>query len=478
MESEEIARLKAIVQEQEEKLQVAAKFGRDLLTKNEKLEETLHGLEAERDRDRSRAEEREEENSYLRKRLEDMERQIEDGSAGLSADLSRRLVEAERQHKVQEAKIEKLSDENADLKERCQVLSSQLKDAETLTAMIGSENEKMKAERDQTQGNYLEFSKLQADHEKLLDTYMNCKTVHEKLQKEYAVVQRKASSDHIELEKLREAMDAMKLERGELQRKLEGSSATQSEDQEKRATEIKQLKQEKEETLIQLESVEWDRKQLRNQYLVLVKENQKLYKEQEEHQEFLDEARNTVNTLRRALEENQASNGSSPSLLGELEAGLNKRIEAEKEKKKEQEIDGKSPANEMKDCEVEYFFLAVTAVRISMATQYPHQSDPLNQISAKTLFDLCNKSHVPFHQWHEWLHREMYARLKWGPKIPPKGPAGPRAKPRDRGNAPQQQRQEASEPESSLKDLFGAFGKQLQGVGGTSEGNGQQKRGW
>jgi len=56
---------------------------------------------------------------------------------------------------------------------------------------------------------------------------------------------------------------------------------------------------------------------------------------------------------------------------------------------------------------------ATTAVKICMATQYPHHSDALFLISAQDLFKKCVEDDVPFHNWHEWLFQELFGNLKW-----------------------------------------------------------------
>tara|TARA_R110002050_G_scaffold300185_1_gene468085 strand:+ start:1521 stop:1715 length:195 start_codon:yes stop_codon:yes gene_type:complete len=55
---------------------------------------------------------------------------------------------------------------------------------------------------------------------------------------------------------------------------------------------------------MELENIKWEKKQFQQQCVSLAKENQKLEKEREEQTEFLDEARSTVSSLRRALDEN------------------------------------------------------------------------------------------------------------------------------------------------------------------------------
>jgi hypothetical protein len=97
--------------------------------------------------------------------------------------------------------------------------------------------------------------------------------------------------------------------------------------------------------------------------------------------------------------------------LEELEAGLAKRIEVDRTEKK-------TLASGMENWE-EYFYLvieneiemlkgwslflivnafqAATAVRISLAVQHPHQSDPIHE-NTKVLFERCMQDDVPFHQ--------------------------------------------------------------------------------
>mmetsp|Transcript_4455 Transcript_4455/g.6687 ORF Transcript_4455/g.6687 Transcript_4455/m.6687 type:complete len:190 (-) Transcript_4455:17-586(-) len=140
---------------------------------------------------------------------------------------------------------------------------------------------------------------------------------------------------------------------------------------------------------------------------VLAKENHSLHKEREEYVHFLNDARTSVDTyLSSAQQQPQAqSAANSGGLLGELQKDIENRLESEKKKQ---------PAGQqnsgLKDVE-EFFFWAVSTIKISLAIKYPHRVDKACQVTPRQLWNEATEAKLEFHEWYQWLLERLTKEL-------------------------------------------------------------------
>mmetsp|Transcript_27588 Transcript_27588/g.42472 ORF Transcript_27588/g.42472 Transcript_27588/m.42472 type:complete len:162 (-) Transcript_27588:9-494(-) len=118
-----------------------------------------------------------------------------------------------------------------------------------------------------------------------------------------------------------------------------------------------------------------------------------------------------------------AETDSGGNILSELEKELESRIGAEtKPEPKEpgtEEIETvatpkpvqKAPVGAPENCE-EYFFLAVTAIKISCAMKAPIEATGAFRVNADALYQQLLESEVPFHEWYEWIKKQFERKLE------------------------------------------------------------------
>eukprot|EP00008_Paramoeba_atlantica_P010239 CAMPEP_0201489580 /NCGR_PEP_ID=MMETSP0151_2-20130828/22891_1 /ASSEMBLY_ACC=CAM_ASM_000257 /TAXON_ID=200890 /ORGANISM="Paramoeba atlantica, Strain 621/1 / CCAP 1560/9" /LENGTH=493 /DNA_ID=CAMNT_0047875213 /DNA_START=73 /DNA_END=1554 /DNA_ORIENTATION=- len=416
----EIRQLRAKLAKRDEDAQLAGKIGKELLQQNEKSNEIIHALENERARhiddiqklkDREAAAIRLMENlkAVADEKTAELEKIHEKMGAFASLGLDQAMKQmkaeiskADRQMEQERERYNALLEDYHELQAKEDVLRSQLREAESFTATLETTSDALKRDKERLIVAEEKNERIERENRMLKEEIYelrNQKAIEEdavKALKKEVQVQSK-SGKMISNQKI-----SLEAEKCDLKRQLDELRQNHQSELQRKANELRAARRDFEGQRNELNQIMTEKKKLSEHCLSLARENQALYKQQEEHQIFLDEARRTVKRLQFEMEQ---SVDSSPSLLGELEAGLAKRIEVDREKTEKRNVDG------MEHCE-EYFFLAATAVRIGMAVQYPHHSDPLFQISAKILFEKCMREDVPFHKWHEWLHNQFDKEIK------------------------------------------------------------------
>ena len=262
------------------------------------------------------------------------------------------------------------------------------------------------------------------------------KDQHSSLVKEYEALKESEKSARLTIAQNMKKFEAEKLAlESELKKLRTQSLSSMSEENKTQA-----LKAQFEKTLRELEeSKKQNSELLQSKHSMeeavtsLVKQTQELRVENEEQLAFLQQARDTIQALKRerdeqATDEHVAGGGSS--LLDELEANMSNKIKSQSSRPAkpvmQNTVDGKkfgfflffpfdipffSVQGAPENCE-EYFLIAQTAVKIGLAIKFPHKSDEVFRVRGIDLYYKCLNSHVPFHQWHLWISRTLHSMLK------------------------------------------------------------------
>merc|ERR1712137_1337184 len=69
------------------------------------------------------------------------------------------------------------------------------------------------------------------------------------------------------------------------------------------------------------------------------------------------------------------------------------------------------PIGAPENCE-DYFFLAVTAIKISCAMKAPVGSAGAFRVNTEQLYEQCLDAEIPFHEWYEWVKSQFDERLQ------------------------------------------------------------------
>jgi len=351
---------------------LAGRFGKELLLQTEKANAIIVSLEKERTEllDQNRSLQSSSSVSIISslkesldvktQELEELREQlkapgIEEIILHMRADLakSERLLEEERR------KYRQLFEEFSELQARDELCQAQLRESENFITTLQSTSEILKKDNQQ----YLHFEEkidlLTKENRKLQDEVDELKGQKGTLDKFCADLKQEVSQQLRLVKRLSDEKDGIEKERNELSQQIREMKNVQGSDAQKRISDLKTIKEELEKTRAEVSAIKKEKKMLEDHCISLTKENQVLYKEKEENKAFLDEAQQTVKRLQSAMEENDISNStSSPSLLGELGAEINKRIELQEKKNesKNKESTSSAAAAGMANCE-EYFFL-------------------------------------------------------------------------------------------------------------------------
>jgi len=113
-----------------------------------------------------------------------------------------------------------------------------------------------------------------------------------------------------------------------------------------------------------------------------------------------------------------AGGAGEENILSELEKELENRIGAEKTLDKPEKPVAEAPQKSTKapvdapENSEEYFFLAVTAVKISCAMKAPVGAVGAFRVNADALYQQLLEAEVPFHEWYEWIKKQFERRLE------------------------------------------------------------------
>ena len=349
--------LELALKEEEQKVMQAALFGKQLLDKTRELEEVTATLRQENALLQQHGEA---ERAELQTKVDRMERQLQDAS-----NANERLLE----------EVTQRTDELARAQTSLKGGVAQNEELATLRA----ENDALKANS----------SKMKSEEKSATLAAMQASRVWE--------------DERTQMRKELESMRASAASAGQEASKR----ATASEQLGGVAAELEEMKHRNGDLLAEKRSME-------EAVTSLVRQTQELQHENEEQMAFLEQARDTIAALRTERDAAVAGGGGGggvstggSSLLDELEANMNSKIQQKEAKPQRLDAGDGAPEN----CE-EYFLIAQTAVKIGLAMKYPHKSDEVFKVRGIDLYYKCLNSHVPFHQWHLWISRTLHSMLK------------------------------------------------------------------
>jgi len=392
-----VQQLKEKLAQKEKELQLAGTFGKQLLQQSEANNVTIQGLQNE--------------NEDLKAELEAMKEKMGTfASLGLDQAMQKlkdEVARAEKQIQAEKERYNALQEEKRELVVKEEVLRSQLREAEAFTASLQNASGSLKESQEQLRRNEGMMEKMERENRQIREEMEDMKSQKNKAEAEKQALLEEVRAQSNQVKNLSQQKASLEAENCDLKGQLGQSETGHKGQLDRKIEDLREAKME-------IERLQGESNQFRDryitlekQYLTLAKEIQIVSREKEEIKAFLDEAHRKVKLLQAENEENDAAS----SLVEEL-AAFSAHVEEKEEAKKE------AQTQEEKNSE-EYFYLTVAAVRVGLAMKNPSRPDKV--IDSAALFDQCHRARVPFHEWHDWLVRELGKDLG-GPAPPPSVP--------------------------------------------------------
>lgn len=390
------------LQQAQSQLTLAAEFGQQLVENNQRLEKENEEL-------RERVHARNTEIEYLGAKLQSLEE--DNGRLRALVDKGDARDARDDHSAVGASGDVTSSPEYRTLLSRMEMMKEQLEAAAESNKSLIEEVKAHELSLEKYKGQEKEVNETRAKNQALRLENDSIQGELSELREKHQVAHKELGSCKAQLKKVSEAHDLLEGELHQTKKELE----TKDVPSKKRIAELTLQLQEAEKALDEAEQaasdLKWENKKVQEGVAALAIQNGRLERERDENLRFLQDARNALASFRKKEEESsfaQAESsqggGGSGGLLGELEKEFAARTQ-------QPVVEQKKPVGAPEGCE-DFFYLAATAVKISLAINSPQTSDGCFQINVKALYQQCLDAEIQFHEWYEWIKVVLRSKQK------------------------------------------------------------------